>query len=98
MDQAPYTGPVPMVTHVHGAHSTKDSDGHPEAWFLPAAKNIPAGYATNGSFYDQFKKEFEDRWGQKWQPGTSIFQYPNDQREATLWYHDHSLGMTRTNV
>jgi FtsP/CotA-like multicopper oxidase with cupredoxin domain len=23
--------------------------------------------------------------------------YPNDQRAATLWYHDHTLGMTRLN-
>ena len=27
----PYTGPVPMVTHVHGAHTTEDSDGYAEA-------------------------------------------------------------------
>ena len=24
--------------------------------------------------------------------------YPNDQRATTLWYHDHTLGMTRVNV
>src|SRR6266508_4118076 len=33
-----------------------------------------------------------------WGPGFSIFQYPNNQRECTLWYHDHALGMTRLNV
>ncbi len=98
MDAMPYTGPVPMVTHVHGAHATQDSDGYPEAWFLPAATDIPAGYATNGSFYQQFKQEFEARWGQIWEPGSSVFQYANDQRPATLWYHDHTLGMTRLNV
>ena len=27
----PYTGPVPMVTHLHGGHSTEESDGYPEA-------------------------------------------------------------------
>ncbi|HET9631324.1 MAG TPA: bilirubin oxidase, partial [Terrabacter sp.] len=38
----PYAGPVPMVTHVHGAVGVGDeSDGYPEAWFLPAAKNVP---------------------------------------------------------
>jgi len=98
MDAMPYTGPVPMVTHVHGAHTTEDSDGYPEAWFLPAATDIPAGYAANGAFYQQFKKEFEARWGQIWEPGSSVFQYANDQRPATLWYHDHTLGMTRLNV
>ncbi|MDH5334184.1 MAG: bilirubin oxidase, partial [Thermoleophilia bacterium] len=31
----PYTGPVPMVTHVHGAVGVGDeSDGYAEAWFL----------------------------------------------------------------
>ncbi len=94
----PYTGPVPIVTHVHGAHTTEDSDGYPEAWYLPAAKNIPAGFATGGMFYDQFKQAAEKRLGVAWQPGTAVFQYPNDQRATTLWYHDHSLGMTRVNV
>ena len=31
-------------------------------------------------------------------PGTSVFQYPNTQRASTIWYHDHTLGMTRLNV
>src|SRR6266511_4362389 len=44
----PYTGPVPMVTHVHGAVGVADdSDGYAEAWYLPAAKNIPR--ATPGT-------------------------------------------------
>jgi spore coat protein A, manganese oxidase len=90
----PYTGPVPMVTHVHGAHTREDSDGFAEAWYLPRAKNIPAGYAKTGTFYDYFKKKY----GAGWAPGTSTFRYPNDQRASTLWYHDHTLGMTRVNV
>ena len=52
----PYTGPVPMVTHVHGAVAVNDdSDGYAEAWYLPAANNIPAGYATEGTWYNFFK-------------------------------------------
>jgi bilirubin oxidase len=98
MDATPYTGPVPIVTHVHGAHTTEDSDGYPEAWYLPAANDIPAGYATGGTLFDQFKQEAEARQGQTWEPGSAVFQYPNDQRPTTLWYHDHTLGMTRLNV
>jgi hypothetical protein len=45
----PYTGPVPIVTHLHGGHSSQESDGYAEAWYLPAADNIPAGYATEGT-------------------------------------------------
>jgi spore coat protein A len=89
-----YTGPVPMVTHVHGAHTTEDSDGYPEAWYLPAATNLPKGWATTGTFYDYFNRAYK----RKWAPGTASFSYPNDQRATTLWYHDHTLGMTRANV
>jgi bilirubin oxidase len=94
----PYVGPVPMVTHLHGGHSTEESDGYAEAWYLPVAKDIPAGYATVGSYYDTFKAKFEDIWHHPWEPGTAVFQYENDQRPATLWFHDHVLGMTRVNV
>ena len=31
-------------------------------------------------------------------PGhSSLLTYPNQQRAATLWYHDHALGITRLN-
>ena len=95
---SPYQGPVPIVTHVHGAHTTDESDGYAEAWFLPAANNIPAGHATVGTWHDFFRAKFADLWGVDWETGTATFQYPNDQRASTLWYHDHVLGMTRLNV
>ena len=85
----PYTGPVPMVTHVHGAHVAPASDGYPEAWWLPAANNIPGGYATTGTFYATTGPAA---------PGSAVFTYTNDQPSTTLWYHDHTLGMTRLNV
>ncbi len=32
-------------------------------------------------------------------PGNTLkFYYPNSQRAATLWYHDHSCGITRLNA
>jgi FtsP/CotA-like multicopper oxidase with cupredoxin domain len=32
-------------------------------------------------------------------PGESaLYTYPNDQLPATLWYHDHAMGITRLNV
>jgi FtsP/CotA-like multicopper oxidase with cupredoxin domain len=88
----PYRGPVPMVPHVHGAHVDPHSDGYSEAWWLPAAKNIPAGYAMSGGLFD-------DATGTN--PGTrgyADYSYRNDQPATTLWYHDHTLGMTRNNV
>jgi spore coat protein A len=99
-----YTGPVPMVTHVHGSAGVGDeSDGYAEAWYLPAAGNIPAGYADNGTWYEFFKgkaagKGYLAPGTTAWEPGTAVFQYPNSQRASTIWYHDHTLGMTRVNV
>ena len=88
-DPNSYTGPIPMVTHVHGAHVSDISDGYPEAWYLPDANNIPAGYFTQGSRYASVIPT---------DVGAAVFEYSNDQLAATLWYHDHSLGITRLNV
>ena len=89
---APYAGPVPMVTHVHGAHVDPHSDGYPEAWWLPAASNIEPTYARSGRLFD-------DATGMnRGNRGYADFSYRNDQAATTLWYHDHALGMTRANV
>jgi spore coat protein A len=87
-----YTGPVPIVTHVHGSHVQPDSDGYPEAWWLPAATNIPGGYATSGTLFDDVTGTNPGNLGY------ADFSYDNDQPATTLWYHDHTLGMTRNNV
>jgi FtsP/CotA-like multicopper oxidase with cupredoxin domain len=94
----PYRGPVPFVTHLHGAHVTEESDGYPEAWYLPATRDIPAGFAQVGSFYDRFRAEAQRRHGVVWPRGAAVFQYTNDQRATTLWFHNHELGLTRVNL
>jgi spore coat protein A, manganese oxidase len=94
-----YTGPVPIVTHVHGAVGVgDDSDGYAEAWYLPAANNILGGYAREGTWYDFFAGKAASAYGVSWGRGFAVFQYPNENRAATIWYHDHALGMTRLNV
>jgi spore coat protein A, manganese oxidase len=95
----PYTGPVPIVTHLHGAVGVGDeSDGYAEAWYLPDAGNLPAGYATEGTWYNFFAGKAAASYGAAWGHGFATFQYPNMNRASTLWYHDHTLGMTRLNV
>jgi spore coat protein A, manganese oxidase len=89
MSPTPYTGPVPLVTHVHGAHVLSPSDGLPESWSLPDAGDIPAGYHTRGSTYASLFPA---------PAGSALYEYTNDQRATTLWYHDHALGMTRLNL
>lgn len=91
IDPTPYLGPVPIVTHLHGAHVNPQSDGYPTAWYLPAAGNILSGYATQGSNFGQFDLT-------NTVPGSAFFGYENTQSATTLWFHDHTLGMTRLNV
>lgn len=94
-----YSGPVPIVTHVHGAMGVgEESDGYTEAWYLPDASDIPADYAHHGRWFEYFKSIAESSLGVSWGPGEVTFQYPNENPASTLWYHDHALGMTRTNV
>ena len=94
-----YTGPVPIVSHVHGAVGVgPESDGYAEAWYLPAANDIPAGYATEGTWYNYFANKAAADYDAAWGPGFATFQYPNHNRASTIWYHDHALGMTRLNV
>ena len=94
-----YTGPVPMVPHVHGAIGVGDeSDGYAESWWLPDAKDIPAGYAKKGTWYNFFANKAAAEFDATWGPGFATFMYPNDQRACTIWYHDHTLGMTGKNV
>jgi FtsP/CotA-like multicopper oxidase with cupredoxin domain len=88
---AQYTGPVPIVTHVHGAHVDPHSDGYPEAWWLPAC-NQAASYAQSGTLFDDATGLNDGT------TGYADYWYRQDQPATTLWYHDHSLGMTRNNV
>ncbi|MCB4791535.1 MAG: multicopper oxidase domain-containing protein [Elusimicrobia bacterium] len=95
-DPTSYTGPVPLVVHAHGVHTNQESDGYAEAWYLPAANNIPAGYATEGTYFNPNKTK--SKFGYQWGAGAAVFDYPNDQNAATAWYHDHAMGMDRLNV
>mmetsp|Transcript_87624 Transcript_87624/g.256173 ORF Transcript_87624/g.256173 Transcript_87624/m.256173 type:complete len:930 (+) Transcript_87624:162-2951(+) len=87
----PYLGPVPMVVHVHGAHASSDSDGYPEAWWMPTASDLE-GFAKRGSAVNRLGRRTN------WLDGAAHFRYANDQPSTTMWYHDHTLGMTRANV
>jgi FtsP/CotA-like multicopper oxidase with cupredoxin domain len=96
MSAEQYTGPVPMVVHMHGADVPAFSDGLPEAWFLPDANDV-SGFFTEGSRYEENRQKALAR-GIFWLPGSATFDYENDQRATMLWFHDHTLGLTRLNV
>lgn len=94
-----YAGPVPMVPHLHGAMAVGDeSDGYTEAWYLPAAGNIPPGYAEVGTWWDFMSRKYRHLFGTAWRQGENTSRYPNANRACQMWFHDHALGITRLNV
>ncbi|MGV8906893.1 MAG: immunoglobulin-like domain-containing protein [Acetobacterium sp.] len=94
--QTAYTGPVPITTLVNGAHAASDRSGFPESWYLPTANNIPANVATAGPDYAINQTTAQS--GTSWTPGNAVFDYTNDQKANTIWYHDNALGFTITNA
>ena len=44
---APYAGPPPVVTHLHGAEAPSAFDGAPDAWFTPGLTDKGKGFVTN---------------------------------------------------
>jgi spore coat protein A len=78
--------PVPVVAHLHGGDSAYLGDGLPDAWGTPCAGSTAAAGCTPGAL-QQAGRLF-----------SVPYQYENSQESGTLWYHDHALGITRTNV
>jgi spore coat protein A, manganese oxidase len=74
--------PVPTVVHLHGGVTPPESDGYPTDLILP----------TDGSF-DGHEGHGGIPMGRV-DRGTKEYTYPNEQRAATLWYHDHRMDFT----
>lgn len=76
--------PVPTVVHLHGGVTPPESDGYPTDFILPAGMEAASlgGHAAHGNVA-QVSREYE---------------YPNQQRAATLWYHDHRMDFTGPQV
>ena len=70
---------------------------------LPAG-NIPTIPHLHGSHVEPESDGHPEAWftqnstqrGGNW--GKHLYEYENTQRAATLWYHDHAIGITRLNV
>lgn len=71
--------PVPTVVHLHGGHTPPEHDGYPTDLILP----VDADDATT-----------EHGHGGRVSHGERVYEYDNDQRAATLWYHDHRMDFT----
>lgn len=84
MLMTPYTGPIPVAYHMHGAEVPSEFDGGPEQWFTPNGLRGLA-YRTASSA------------GTPAVNGATYI-YPMVQEPAAIWFHDHALGATRLNV
>ncbi|HEY6847389.1 MAG TPA: multicopper oxidase domain-containing protein [Terracidiphilus sp.] len=68
--------------HIHGAMPPS-----------PAVRTVPH---LHGARTESASDGLPEKW---FVPGASArYFYPNKQQAATLWYHDHALGITRLNV
>ena len=77
----PYTGPVPIVTHLHGSSGVGDeSDGYAEAWFLPDADDIPEGFADRGHLVRVLRRQ--GRVEVRRELGTRVRDVPVPERPA----------------
>jgi spore coat protein A len=72
-----------IVTHQHGGLTPWFSDGTPFQWYTPSGMHGPS---------------FMNVPGTNPPPGTATYYYPMDLSARFLWYHDHAVGITRTNA
>ena len=75
--------------HLHGGLIPWTSDGGPFHWCTPP--DPITGDVTYGS---SVVKWLPDRNGDL----TDDYWYPNNQSARLMWYHDHAIGITRTNA
>jgi spore coat protein A len=76
------TLPVPIVNHLHGGRTPPESDGYPTDLILPAGFDPPHMHDARARLVQEQRE----------------YIYPNEQRAATLWYHDHRMDFTAPQV
>jgi spore coat protein A, manganese oxidase len=82
INSLPTTHLLPIDTTVHGAEPSQ-----------PAVRTVAH---LHGGHVDPDSDGGPEDW---FVPGQFVdFHYRNDQQAATLWIHDHALGITRLNV
>jgi len=77
--------PNRAVVHVHGGAVPWISDGGPFAWW-DAQGNEGVSFLNNKVLNPSAKA------------GEADYYYPNTQSARMMWYHDHTIGLTRLNA
>ena len=81
-NQLPQDHLFPIDPRVHGA--------------MPPAPAVRTVTHLHGARTSSDSDGLPERWVKS--GGSATYSYANHQRAATLWYHDHALGITRLNV
>lgn len=82
------------VTHLHGGETPPSTDGFAEKWFgnpvtAPLYKNASVSPPFENPSFIALKRPTGN---------SDLYTYPMVQEEATIWFHDHTLGKTHHNV
>ena len=72
-----------IVTHLHGGLTPWFSDGTPFQWFDPCGLQGASFMSVPGTRPPR---------------GSANYYYPMEQSARLVWYHDHAIGITRTNA
>ncbi|MFF0560568.1 multicopper oxidase family protein [Streptomyces sp. NPDC004266] len=91
--------PVPTSTHLHGGVTPPDSDGYPTDLVVPTElcgrklrRGAPGTSGTSGHTMHAPASDWH------LSPGSKAYEYPLEQRAATLWYHDHRMDFSAPQV
>nr|CAA81037.2 mofA [Leptothrix discophora] len=93
--------------HLHGGDTPWISDGTPHQWITPIEEANAANpkALVNQGIDPEFLPSFLRGASAQNVPdmpdpgaGASTYYFPNGQSARMLWYHDHTIGVTRLNV
>ena len=85
------------VTHLHGGEIPPSTDGFAMKWVGNAVTSVK--YDLVGQNYVMPPFENPTNIALKRPHGNAdVYTYPMIQEEATIWFHDHSIGKTHHNV
>ena len=98
------SGPPPVTDTL--APDSADADGVPVQCLPGLSRGLPDENAaaltgqTVVHLHGGLTPASFDGWAENlFAPGQpAVFHYPNDQRAALLWYHDHVMGVTKLDV
>ena len=86
---------LPIDTSIHVAMPQETTLGE---GYVPTVVHLHGGHnlsESDGLPEAWFTQDFAETGRQF---ATELYDYPNDQPAATLWYHDHALGLTRIHI